>query len=898
MGNHPNILLYASRFQLAKSVDLYHVSDSKSSTFQVETIAYGKSQFQLENHFTSVPHLIEAMTKSNEHPNPIFDLIILNASSLQEISSLASQLNPTININTKVFLESSGFVQLEPFVKMSMDLPNLNIFSIVTDIDFRKIGNNDYKQFSTGKSGSRKNSIYLGDSSLSKVKQTQQNQQQSNSKSSATNSSSSSNTQSTKYPKSMIALLDTFQRLFKKLFPQDEVSLCNYSSLEFLSQEWSLAIPRVCFDPLLILLEETNPAELKNQILAKPLISGLVTEIITVMKSMGSKLNGNLENESSLLSTWERMYAGSKEVPSLVYHFINRTAPLNIDMLLLQPILLADDYGIKTPYLEFLYSLMCQYEKLNEGSSKWFTRKEDTQNLKNQISSLSEETTTLQSRVIALQKESEQKDISLGQLQTNEQSSRNQVHVLQDQIVSLKEEINVVTKKYQLEAQQLKQQELQRSAISNGESRPANRQNGNFSFESHDYAATGTPNLKDIEDFALINVNYGETSQKEERQKQFLQQPAVPLSFGSSHSSGSGSVSGSGSGPEADNWLKERELEIRKKELDLQERELELERRRVQQPQQPQHHPRYNKGKKQNATHATSPTLSTRKASFPQLQQIPNGRAPKAIHGAAAGQATSAANFMDPLGPPMAMKSNPGYANQPSNFHQSHSIKPTSRKNRNSKMPLIGNASSLGLHDYGRSSANGQPPRLNSLSTGNLAMQGRVRQSSGLAVNTLNNGSNPRLNMPNPIKLAHSDSNIQSQDFQSQRQFSSSTTILDGNRMNPNISTNSVVHNPLGQSNGHVEPEQRGQPIEQQPTDPLLTEQNLPPSPALPQGPLEEQAQPPQIMISTPQSSPALSTASGVQPTQTNEAEEETKENKKDKKKKFGLFGKKKKSKK
>lgn len=256
----------------------------------------------------------------------------------------------------------------------------------------------------------------------------------------------------------------------------------------------------------------------------------------------------------------------------------------------------------------------------------------------------------------------------------------------------------------------------------------------------------------------------------------------------------------------------------------------------------------------------------------------------------------------------MPLKNNSGYQNQPQHFHQngSHSIKPTSRKNRNSNMPLIGNASSLGLNNYGRPPKGGQKPRLNSLSTGNLNMQGRTRQSSGFAVNTLGNNSNSRVNMPNNVKSAYGDANMSAHDDQSQaqRQFSSSTTILDANGMNPNMSTNSVVHNPMSsnyqapfmeEQTGQVQPQALKADFPE--ADSYL---NFAQSPGL-QGP---QSNPPEITISGPQATPPMSTISDTQSIVTNDAEDTndskdtTRGNKKDKKKKFGLFGKKKKSKK
>lgn len=875
VGNNPNLMLYTSRFQLAKSVELYHVSDSKSNAFTVETKEYGSDQFQLENHFTSIAHLIEALKQSSEHSSIIFDMIVLSAASLQEISSSASHLNPMININTKLFLESSGFVQLEPFVKMSLDLPKLNIFSITTDYDIRQVGPNHYRQFGEKAASS----IYLGESSFAKQ---QQQQQQQNSKTSPANSSSSLGQLAAKYPKNLIALLDTFQRLFEKLFPHDKISLCSYSAAEFVSQQWALAIPKICFEPLLILFEETNPSELHQHILAKPLISGLVTEVITVMKSMGAKLNANMENETSLLSHWQRMFSDPNETPSLVYHFSRRTASLDTDMLLLQPILLADDYGIKTPYLEFLYSLMCQYQKLNEGKSKWFARIEDQQDVKSKLKLVEGDKTRLIDDITILQKSVEEKDALARQLQADDQNSKRQIQVLQSQLGSSRQEIATLMKRHEMELQRLRDD---RTVMTNGyHQKPEDGNQWNEpEMTTHDqYGPTGTPNLRDIEDVALYGVNYGDSPLKER-----LQQPTPPPTSGSLNSSDS--RSGSGSGPENDKTLKERELEIRKRELDLQERELELQRRAVQQ-QQPQQ-PRHVKGQKQTAN-AVSPTLGNRKSSFNHLQQASNIRSNRSMHGAAPIQNSSAGNFVDPASAVGHRQASgiPNPANtpmgpMPPQAHHQHSIKPTSRKNRNSNMAIIGNASSLGLNNFGRPPATSQT-RLNSLSTGNLNIQPRLRQQSSFGLNNNGSNSNPRLNMPEPVNSTPSPlnnqpgsagSNSQPLEFQPQRQFSSSTTIQT-NGMNPNVSMNSVVHNPMGDQSDNTQ-----RPIQ------IST----------------QMASPPQINVNGPESSPSTSSA-GFHSSDANDESGEltgessppTNENKKDKKKKFGLFGKKSKSKK
>lgn len=839
VGDNSNILLYASRFRLAKSVELYHISESKSNYFEVDTVAYGRDEFQLDNHFTSVSHLEEAMRESGE-TGIIFDLIILSAMSLQEMSSLATQLNPMININSKIFLESSGFVQLEQFVKMSLDLPQLNIFSIVTDYDFRQVGPNQYKQFSAP---GAQNCIYLGDSSpISAKKQ-----------------SSVNGVSSTKYPKNVGTLLTTFQKLFEKLFPYDRIDLCGGSQTEFLSMMWTMAIPKICFDPLLILLEETDPTQLNHQVLAKPLISGLVTEVITILKSMGGRLPAHLESENELLSNWQSIYSDTDQMPAIIYHFVNRTAPSNIDMLLLQPILLADDYYIKTPYLEFLYSLMCQYQKLNDGDSKWFVRRGNDDVLQNgggskNIAILSDENERLQMQLVEVRRHLETKDSHLKQLGSNSQQSESQIYVLQNQVASLREIIVGQSQKHDALTQELRQTQQEAQQVPPLQQRDTNgsndqvasftsamgdppRENGDNNPYSENYDSGGTPDMKDIENFALLGVNYGDTPQRDASKQQDQQpyppqQPSVAGGVPDQRSlpptaASANGLNGMPANPstttDLDRSLKERELDIRRKELELQEKELNFQKRAVQH-QQRQH--KYVAGGNGGGGGPPSPTLgSNRRPSYPQLQQPPGLRPNRTMHGATPGGFGPGGAYGDPMAavngkPPRATAGPGGYGLQaaaplqPQGHYPPYAIKPTSRKNRQSNMPVIGNASSVGFHDYSRPSTGGGPggavssSRVNSMSTGNLTsapMPKAARQSSVPGMNLPGNGSNPRLaahgrasGFTGPSGIGGANNNVNGTlggNNEIKKPFVNTNSEMDSTHLSPDNSQNSGALN-------------------------------------------------------------------------------------------------------
>ncbi|CCK67917.1 Svl3p KNAG_0A02280 [Huiozyma naganishii CBS 8797] len=848
VGDNPNIVLFASRFQLANSVELFHVGKSPSNSFQVDTDSYGSEKFQLQNHFTSLQELVDECTRT-DRAGIAMDLVVLSASSLQELSNTASELEPLTNSNTKIFLESSGSIQLEPFVKQF--IKESNVLSVVSDFDIRETATNTFKQFGA-KQGDHPNKMYLGVSTMISL---------------AT------------YPQNIVNLLNTFQKLFSKLFPEQVIDLCSYHPIEYLSKQWEVAIPRLCFDPLLIILEETHPAGLDQQILAKPLISGLVAEALKIAASMGVKLGPSWDNEASLLKKWAQHNAD--EVPSLLYHFIHRTASLNIDLLWLQVILLADDYNIKTPYMEFLYSMITQLQNINQGASKWFVRIEDhngqataehTDNLNRKIQELSNtlvakdnQLDTLNNNVTELQK----------QLQSNQRETAETVKNYQTQINTLNEKLKTLTVATSVHD----------TAVSN-----TNVDN---------YKPTGTPNLNDLEDVALFGVNYGESPLKNNL-KAHGSEINGTSSNGSATSQNLNANSSDSNNSQIDDMdksMQEKELELKRRELELQERELELQRRALQnqfqQQQQPYPQPRHPKMPPMNGNSATPPPSSQqqqqqqmggRKSSYNQIYQqpyAPNMRGNRNMHGATSAPSSSSNNLIDPMSSSMPYNNGfQGSQQQQSqqmapynSASQQYPIKPTSRKNRSSNMPNFRNPSTSNLGNFGMPGGNGAmgngiagsiPPslnsqsRLNSLSSQSMPLANRIRQRQPQQSSSFNNLHAASRNNPGIPS---------NQNFAQQQRQLSSNSASDIHQM-ANMSTNTVVHNdlaadrftPTGQNNDSAtvttRPEAR-QPIQFG-------------TPPIPQAPSNDITSSPASMETT-----------------------DTKTEEKKKKKKFGLFKKK-----
>ncbi|KAG0658653.1 hypothetical protein C6P45_002095 [Maudiozyma exigua] len=724
LGNNPNILLYTSRFQLANSVDLYHISNSTTNIFEIETHTYGTERLVLQNHYKSIADLTET---NNE--KLIFDVVILGASSLQELSSISNDLTDYINSSTKIFIESTGFVQLESFVKMSMNVSQLNIFSIVTDFDIREISNNKFKQFRTSDLDNTNNTIYLGDSSV----------------------------KGSEYSTSMLNLLKTFERLFQKLFPRDKIDLCNGNPSRFLTTQWNIAIPIICFDPLLILLEETEPQHLKDQILAKPLISGLVSEVIKITKSMN--LNVTWDNEKDLLKHWGESYSIHNSMPSLLYHFIHKTAPLNFDITLLQIILLADDFNLKTPYLEFLYSIMIQIQKLNDNRSKWFIRSESANKSSNELDQLTEQNNLNLSKIESLNGSLRDKD---DKIQTLENSEK-----------------------------------LQKSSLENSQqpsSNPSLQNNQLQNVKQQEYKNSGTPIMHDLQDFAGYGVNYGDSPATQRNQSPSIQSVSNYVESNNNLSNTVNQHSESRSTNGSDTSLKERELELRKKELELQERELDMQRKAMQLQMQrmpnsqPQQQQQMNGGSRQPSY---ANIQQQQQMNMPQQQGM---------------QMVTVVQAEYPIASNMGYNNNSNNNNYPQQMNsnqqfQPHGFKTTSRKNRNSNMPMLGSASSapgtagnFGTYNRPQHGSASQPnlnqSRIGSMTSQNVLAAGQLRNRPGQNAGPYaNHQQQPRNNGPMSVMNSTSSASLQ------QQRQASGMSMSNNNINDPNTTSNTVIHN-------------------------------------------------------------------------------------------------------
>ncbi|ODV77927.1 uncharacterized protein CANTADRAFT_23044 [Suhomyces tanzawaensis NRRL Y-17324] len=344
VGTSPNLAFYAWRLSSLTTPMVVNPSLDPAApvTFTSPSLAPRTTSFH--------PQIYPSIKAT---PPSSHDIVIIAASSLQDFQTTCTDLVPLVTENTLIIVESSGYINLEPFVQMSFPpkLRNIYVASIMNESDVRITGRNSFHHSLRNSGDSR---IYLG-TTMASSKDTSRN----------------------------IGFQKMFQMLQSVLEDsQGAISLLrSVNPKEFMTYQWKLALPRIAFWSLSIIFESEFPEKLATQILCKPLISGIINECFKIIKKMDCKLVKGSESEANILRGQLENFPVTKNNAdfmnsnSLLYNFSNGY-DLEVDLLLLQPILLGDDNSIRTPYLENLYSMLCQYVKVNDGKSIFFEKKD------------------------------------------------------------------------------------------------------------------------------------------------------------------------------------------------------------------------------------------------------------------------------------------------------------------------------------------------------------------------------------------------------------------------------------------------------------------------------------------------------------------------------------------
>lgn len=304
-----------------------------------------------------------------ESLNGPVDVVLFSATSLKNLSTLHTTLAPVVQPNhTIILVDSTGYAGLHSLVQNRF--PENPVCAISTQASVRLIPNDDPHSHNNTHNTHDPTPllIHSGYNTTTWISPNAQFEQR------------------------LTSIVQAFQQAGTDAsMPQ------NYDQLQ-----WGRLIPMLAFQPLCVVLEAKTPQALINNVLSKPLYSGIMTELMAIASkhamctfgseylsemvqefsvSAGASLavpaNGGLTPSPKSSSTGSTMAFSPPllDAPDMLYSYYN-SLPIHVDLLLLQPILMADDYGIKTPYLESLFAFMSQMVSYNEKTSDMIVRKQ------------------------------------------------------------------------------------------------------------------------------------------------------------------------------------------------------------------------------------------------------------------------------------------------------------------------------------------------------------------------------------------------------------------------------------------------------------------------------------------------------------------------------------------
>lgn len=342
VGSSPPVVFLCSRLQACRGYDIsvaWPEVSSKDDKYSVISDKFGSSSFQPDNVYNifdlasiqppkslSRPHT-KSLDPKMSHPKPGFDIVLISLSNLRQVSKISKSLASKIVPNHTIILldTSSGLPPLQNL--LAEKFPNNPVMSIIISDGciFRTLSAKRCVVHKTSDT-----TLILDFSSLSLYA-------------------------TSRLVSDFLFNLQSSGIDIRKV--QDNAA--------FLQDLWLRCIPTLAYGPLSIILDIADIAKLQQDILARPIYLGVIDELLELAHSQGCSLpNASYFSNLDLVKSLN------------MYNDFYNKLPIPIDVLLLQPILLADEFGLKSPYLESLFAFLSHLNVINseEGRSALFQR--------------------------------------------------------------------------------------------------------------------------------------------------------------------------------------------------------------------------------------------------------------------------------------------------------------------------------------------------------------------------------------------------------------------------------------------------------------------------------------------------------------------------------------------
>ncbi|KAK9451214.1 ketopantoate reductase PanE/ApbA C terminal-domain-containing protein [Limtongia smithiae] len=130
-------------------------------------------------------------------------------------------------------------------------------------------------------------------------------------------------------------------------------------------QQWEKCIAPIALHPLSVLLDEPNLATLVQVPHVRSTVANLVAELITIASSQKCVFPDPRAFAHAVLDDFAAAAAGQK--PSMMYQDYQARRPMEIEVLLANPLHLSELASLRTPTLELLYILLSRLNKINQS---------------------------------------------------------------------------------------------------------------------------------------------------------------------------------------------------------------------------------------------------------------------------------------------------------------------------------------------------------------------------------------------------------------------------------------------------------------------------------------------------------------------------------------------------
>jgi ketopantoate reductase len=162
-----------------------------------------------------------------------------------------------------------------------------------------------------------------------------------------------------KYVPKDASLVDDMAESFALTLEAGSVK-CNVSK-NIRQQQWEKSIGPIAFHPLSVIMEESNLSSLISLPRARSIISGVISELVQIAKSQACVFD-EFTFAPKIIDT---IVAVQKQ--SMMFQDYVAKRPMEIEVMLSNPLKMADAAGIKTPRLEMLYILLSRLNKVNQS---------------------------------------------------------------------------------------------------------------------------------------------------------------------------------------------------------------------------------------------------------------------------------------------------------------------------------------------------------------------------------------------------------------------------------------------------------------------------------------------------------------------------------------------------